>query len=198
MIKFININNELPYTLFKKKYIEALDAKQKNIEAISISSYDKNKQEVDSRFVNLKFIQDDKFIFFSNYNSPKSHAFSSHNQISGLFFWTSTNVQIRIKAKIKKTSSKFNQDYFQKRSLEKNALAICSMQSEPTNSYQCILDKYNKTYKEGNLSTCPEHWGGFSFIPFYFEFWKGHESRINKRLVFKKINDHWKKLIIQP
>ena len=39
------------------------------------------------RFVNLKFIDNDKFIFFTNYNSPKSLAFETHNQISGLFFW---------------------------------------------------------------------------------------------------------------
>ena len=32
------------------------------------------KSEVDSRYVNLKFIECKKFIFFSNYNSPKSNS----------------------------------------------------------------------------------------------------------------------------
>ena len=91
MIHFNNLSCEKPFLLFKEKYDEALELKQKNIEAISISTYNKEKNEVDSRFVNLKFIDNDKFIFFTNYNSPKSRALETHNQISGLFFWTTTN-----------------------------------------------------------------------------------------------------------
>ena len=56
MIKFNKLNKELPFLLFKEKYEEALDAGQKNIEAISISTFNKNTDEVDSRYVNLKFI----------------------------------------------------------------------------------------------------------------------------------------------
>ena len=77
-------------------------ASQKNIEAISISSYNTKKHEVDSRYVNLKFINNDEFIFFSNYKSPKASAFNSHNQIAALLYWPSINVQIRMKAKIRK------------------------------------------------------------------------------------------------
>ena len=72
MIKFNNLNQEIPYRLFKEKYDEALNADQKGIEAISISSYIKEMNEVDSRYVNLKFISNDEFIFFSNYDSPKA------------------------------------------------------------------------------------------------------------------------------
>jgi hypothetical protein len=57
MIQFNNLNQEIPYLLFKEKYDEALNAGQKGIEAISISSYNKEISEVDSRYVNLKFIQ---------------------------------------------------------------------------------------------------------------------------------------------
>ena len=56
MFEFKNINKELPYIIFKARYDEALQANQKNIEAMSISSYNKESSEVDSRFVNLKFI----------------------------------------------------------------------------------------------------------------------------------------------
>ena len=56
MIKFININQGTPYQTLKEKYDEALDAGQRGIEAISISSYNNEMREVDSRYVNLKFI----------------------------------------------------------------------------------------------------------------------------------------------
>jgi len=63
MIQFNNLNQEIPYQLLKEKYDEALNAGQRGIEAISISSYNKEISEVDSRYVNLKFISNDEFIF---------------------------------------------------------------------------------------------------------------------------------------
>ena len=103
-----------------------------------------------------------------------------------------------MKAKIKKTSQKFNQGYFFNRSKEKNALAISSRQSEKIISYEEVIKNYEITQKKADLSICPDYWGGFSFIPYYFEFWEGHESRINKRMIYKKTDKKWEKLIIQP
>jgi pyridoxamine 5'-phosphate oxidase len=198
MIKFNYYNKEIPYLLFKAKYDEAVDAGQKGIEAISISSYNQEISEVNSRYVNLKFIINDEFIFFSNYESPKASSFNSSNQIAALLYWPNINVQIRMKAKIKKTSNDYNQKYFFDRSVEKNALAISSNQSKPIDSYSQVKENYNKSLKNDDLKKCPEFWGGYSFTPYYFEFWEGHESRLNKREVYEKSGDSWKHLILQP
>jgi pyridoxamine 5'-phosphate oxidase len=198
MIQFNNLNKDIPYLLFKEKYNEALNQGQKGIEAISISSYNKEINEVDSRYVNLKFIIKDEFIFFSNYNSPKASSFNSHNQIGALIYWPSVNTQIRMRAKIKKTSLDFNQNYFFDRSRKKNALAISSNQSNPIESYNQVQENYNACLKNDDLKKCPKHWGGFSFTPYYIEFWEGHESRINKREVYNKIDGDWKQLFLQP
>ena len=154
--------------------------------------------EVDSRYVNLKFVSNNEFIFFSNYNSPKASSFISHNQIAALIYWPTINVQIRMKAKINKTSKEFNQEYFYDRSDKKNALAISSNQSKQIDSYFKVNENYTKSLKKDNLKKCPEYWGGYSFIPHYFEFWEGHESRINKREVFEKNNGTWKHSFLQP
>jgi len=198
MIQFNNLNQETPYLFLKEKYDEAVDAGQKGIEAISISSYNKEISEVDSRYVNLKFILNDEFIFFSNYDSPKASSFISHDQIAVLLYWPSINAQIRMKATIKRTTDEFNQNYFFNRSEEKNALAISSNQSKPINSYSQVKENYNKSLKNNDLKKCPEFWGGYSFTPYYFEFWEGHESRLNKREVYEKSYDSWKHLILQP
>jgi pyridoxamine 5'-phosphate oxidase len=198
MIQFNNLSQETPYQLFKAIYYKALDKDQKNIEAISISSFNNKLNEVDSRYVNLKFITNDEFIFFSNYNSPKAISFNSHNQIAALLYWPSINVQIRMKAKIKKTSNEYNQKYFFDRSEEKNALAISSKQSKSIDSYGQVKENYNKSLKNDDLKKCPEFWGGYSFTPYYFEFWEGHESRLNKREVYEKSDDRWKHHILQP
>jgi len=198
MIQFNNLNQEIPYQILKDKYDKAANAGQKSIEAISVSSFNKEIHEVDSRYVNLKLIINDEFIFFSNYNSPKASAFSLFDQITALMYWSSTNVQIRMKAKIKKTSNAFNQKYFLDRSEEKNALAISSNQSKPIDSYNQVKENYNKSLKNDDLKKCPKFWGGYSFTPYYFEFWEGHESRLNKREAYEKSDDSWKHFILQP
>lgn len=198
MVKFKNLLKEDPYIIFKDRYDAALNSGQKNIEAMVLSSYNTNSMEVDSRCVNLKFIEGNKFIFFTNYNSPKSIAFRSHQQISVLFYWQSINNQIRIKAKINRTSDDYNQKYFRKRSLNKNALAISSNQSQRIESYDYVVKKYNEIKDTHDLQKCPDFWGGFSFIPYYFEFWEGNDSRLNSRDVYQISNNKWENFIIEP
>ena len=198
MIELNNISNETPYRIFKEKYEDSLNANQKIIEAICISSFSSDENEVNARFVNLKFVKDKEFIFFSNYESPKSRDFISHNQISALIYWNATNVQIRMKAKIKKTSKEFNMEYFAKRDIKKNALAISSKQSNKIASYEDVSVNHEKSLQKDNLEQCPEYWGGYSFIPYYFEFWEGHKSRLNKREVYEYQNNKWIHNYLQP
>ena len=107
MIQFDDLSQETPYLILKEKYDIALKAKQKNIEAICISSYSLKNQEVHARYVNLKFVNDKEFIFFSNYNWPKSIDFNTHNQITALIYWNNINTQIRIKPGVGKSNNKW-------------------------------------------------------------------------------------------
>ena len=198
MVDFINDCKDKPFVVFKNMYKEAICNKQIAIEAISISSWSNIFREVDSRYVNLKVIDNKNFIFFSNYKSSKAKQFNSHDQIAAVVYWSSINVQIRMKAKIKKTSNEYNQKYFFDRSEEKNALAISSNQSKPIDSYSQVEENYNKSLINDDLKKCPEFWGGYSFTPYYFEFWEGHESRLNKREVYEESDNSWKHIILQP
>ena len=198
MIKFKNLSQETPYLLFKEKYNESLKAGQKNIEAICISSYSMKHKEVRARFVNLKFIIDQDFIFFSNYQSPKSEDFLSHKQITGLIYWHNIDAQIRMKARIHKTDKNFNKEYFANRDKKKNALAISSKQSFPIDSYESVEKNHKKCFEDNNLDKCPDYWGGFSFTPYYFEFWQGHKSRLNRREVYELRSNKWIHYFLQP
>ena len=198
MIKFLKQSNDEPYLIFKKKYEEAIQANQPSIEAISISSFDLKSKIVNSRYVNLKFVDNDRFIFFTNYNSPKSNDFQSHKQIAATFFWHATNTQIRIRANIKKTSESFNKKYFKTRSRAKNALAISSNQSQPISTYELIKEKYDNAIKKYNLTKCPEYWGGYEFTPYEIEFWEGNNFRLNKRNLYKKNDTRWDHFILEP
>ncbi len=199
MIKFMNLSEERPYKEFKELYNKAIDKKQSAIEAVSISSYNNELNEVESRFVNLKYIFKDEWIFFSNYNSAKSKSFKLHPQISAVFYWKKINTQVRIKAKIYKTSEEFSDKHFASRSAEKNALAISSNQSRPIDSFDDIRAKYLETLDNKNLlQTRPSYWGGYSFKPYSFEFWTGHDFRLNKRSLYQKNKENWDYYLLEP
>lgn len=198
MIVFKNIENSEPYNIYKKYYLSAEEANENIIEAILIASVDKKKDYVDARFVNLKYIIGDEWIFFSNYNSPKANQFTSHNQISAVIFWPKTNVQIRIKAKIKRCAETFSDEHFSERSQFKNALAISSNQSMPAKSYDEVINNYNKALNSMTNKKRPDYWGGFSFTPYSFEFWEGNSSRINKRDLYEKKHNKWIHQVLQP
>ena len=154
---------------------------------------------MNTRIVNLKSIIGNEFIFFSNYDSPKSIEFKEQSRISAILFWNTINVQIRMKAAIKRTSPEFNKRYFKERSLKKNALAISSNQSQEIESYEAVIQNYDKCIKNDDLKKCPDNWGGFSFIPYNYEFWEGHKNRINKRKAFiKNTNNTWTSSFLQP
>ena len=198
MINFIDLNKSLPYKIFLKHYRHALKQQQSSIEAICISSFNVHLGEVSSRYVNLKYIKDTEWIFFSNYNSPKSQDFISHNQIAATIFWDSIKLQIRIKAKITNTDSSFSDEHFNLREREKNSLSISSDQSARIESFSKIEKNFKDVHESDTNHSRPNYWGGFSFTPYYFEFWEGGEFRLNKRNAYTFQKDCWKSDILQP
>ena len=85
MIDLSNISKDLPHARFLEEYKRAIELDQANIEAVCISSVD-SQNKPHSRYVNLKFVNDNEWIFFSNYESPKSLQFENNNSIAALFF----------------------------------------------------------------------------------------------------------------
>ena len=154
---------------------------------------------VDSRFVNLKYVRENEWIFFSNYNSIKAMQFKEHNQISACMYWHKTDTQIRLKAKIKKSDKNFSDNHYNKRAISKNALAHSSNQSKIINSYDDVKNKYAKCLNDENLIIKrPEYWGGYSFIPYQIEFWVGNQNRLNYREMHEMVDESWIKTILEP
>jgi pyridoxamine 5'-phosphate oxidase len=198
MFEINSLNNSAPYKKFKHYLSKALKNNQHNMDAILIASYDKFNNEVDARYVNLKYINNDKWIFFTNYNSPKAQQFINHDQISAVIYWPIVNIQIRMKAVIKKTTKDISENHFKKRAREKNAIAISSNQSSKIESYELVEKNYKDVLNSQNLELCPDFWGGYEFTPHHIEFWEGSANRLNKRELFIFNDDCWNKYILQP
>ncbi len=201
MIDFLNIENSEPYKLFQESFKKAKGLEQKNADAVCLSTLDYEKNEISSRFVNLKYIVENKWYFFSNYSSKKARDIEKNNQISAVLFWQETVTQVRIKAKIFKATNEFSDTHFMKRSIEKNALAISSNQSRRIKDLEEVQRKFSNTLtdlKKKESYERPKYWGGYYFIPYYFEFWEGNKDRVNKRVVFEEIRNKWEKSYLEP
>lgn len=202
IIKLIDFDKDLnqPSKKFQELYIKALDKKQPNCNAACVATCNKETLRVTSRFVNIKYISKNKYIFFSNYNSRKALDISSNKNVSCVFFWPSINTQIRIEGNINKSPESFSDTHFNKRSHEKNSLAISSYQSSEVDSYNTVIKNYKHIYNSYDQETKrPQYWGGYEIIPNYFEFWEGNINRLNKREVHK-ISDSgdWEISYLQP
>ena len=128
----------------------------------------------------------------------KTRRITDETEIKPRLTRNSINTQIRMRANIKQTSKEFNDNYFFSRSPKKNALAISSKQSNKIDSYERVEERYKETESGKDLNKCPTYWGGFVFRPYYFEFWEGHDNRLNKRKVYELQNQKWVEYFLQP
>ena len=162
MIIFENLPSEKPYKEFSSFYNKAKSLGQTQIEAMAISSYNSSKKQVDSRYVNLKYIIGEEWIFLVITILKKPVILVQINLFQPYFFWQSINLQVRIKGKIFKTSEGFSDKHFSERKLDKNALAISSRQSQKIESYEMVKENFYKTLDDASsLKLRPNYWGDF-------------------------------------
>lgn len=202
MIEFKVTKNQIstPIEKLQKLYKKAVESNQILPQAVCISSIDIENDFVDSRFVNLKYVRENEFIFFSNYKSNKAKQFESNPdlKVTMLVYWSSIDAQIRIQGLLSKLHQHESDIHYKRRSKEKNALSTSSNQSSKIEKYEDVVNKYNKTLESNNFDIRPDYWGGYTLEASYFEFWKGNENRLNKREVYELEKDNWNQYILEP
>lgn len=144
-----------------------------------------------SRVVLLKAVDENGFVFYTNYHSRKGKEILENNFGSLLFFWDKLERQVRMEGTIEKIEAHLSEKYFASRPYESRLSAIVSEQSEEISSREYLEDKLEELQKSGEVKR-PEHWGGFILKASYFEFWQGRASRLHDRIVYKSEKGVWK------
>lgn len=147
-----------------------------------------------SRVLLLKGIHENKFVFFTNYNSSKAVDIESNDRVAMNFLWLPLQRQIRIEGVVTKTDSQFSSEYFSKRPRGSQIGAIASPQSDLVPDRKHLEDLFLKTQMnfEGIDSLpCPENWGGYFVSPTYLEFWQGRGNRMHDRICYQKNASTW-------
>ncbi|MBB1138695.1 pyridoxal 5'-phosphate synthase [Myroides sp. WP-1] len=153
-----------------------------------------------SRFVSCKEIIDNRFIITGSKTARKGREVEENNKVSLAFWWTSTNVQVRIQGVIEELDTFSSHRYFQERNRESQVVSIVSAQgedlinlSELEVAYTALLQQY-----EGKALPTPTSFAAWAVQPFRIEFLLFSEARFHERILFEYKNGEWNNRALKP
>jgi len=181
-----------PLQQFKVWFDEALGAEVLEPNAMNLSTITPNGRPT-SRIVLLKGIEENEFVFYTNYQSRKGMEMEKNPYVCLNFFWAELERQVRIEGTVSKVSAATSDEYFNSRPRGSRIGAHVSPQSEIISSRSVLEEKAKELFTEfeGKEVIRPNHWGGYSVKPYLFEFWQGRESRLHDRVLYEEIDGQW-------
>lgn len=176
---------DAPITFFRKWFQQAEAATITEVNAMTLATA--NIWGMPSaRTVLLKGIEDDGFLFFTNYESEKGRQIADEQSVALLFFWKELERQVRIEGIAIKIPATDSAAYFHSRPRGSQISAAISPQSQVIPNREALetaVKALEEKY-EGMPIPYPEHWGGYKVIPEKIEFWQGRSNRLHDRIIF--------------
>ena len=180
-----------PFEQFSKWLEDAVKAEIYDPNACSLATVDGEGRPV-SRAVLLKALEDEQFVFYTNYQSRKSSHLDQNPNTCMHFPWFALQRQVIVTGKVEKIDADRAEEYFLSRPLESKLGAWASRQSERVDSREALEKTYLEMQEKfGDNPPKPPHWGGFALIPETIEFWQGGPSRLHDRFMYSLKNNHW-------
>lgn len=189
-----------PFVIARKWLAEAEATEVNDPNAIALSTVDADGLP-NARMVLLKDIEDDAFVFYTNYGSAKAQELDGQGKAAFVMHWKSLRRQIRVRGEISREDGTQADAYFASRSLKSRLGAWASKQSQPLSSRGALMAEVAKvTATKGPMPKRPPFWGGYRLIPSEIEFWADGEFRLHDRFrwVRENVSDSWKIVRLSP
>ncbi len=134
------------------------------------------------RIILVKAIEDDAFVFFTNYNSVKGRELEASGKAALNFHWKSLARQVRVRGLVARESEEKSDAYYRTRPLGSRIGAWVSRQSEPLDSREMLVQSVRKAEAAfGRNPQRPPYWGGYRITPLEVEFWAAGKFRLHDR-----------------
>ncbi len=174
-----------PFALFAAWQQQAIQSGLLDPTAMVLASVDADGQP-SQRIVLLKNVDEQGFVFYTNYNSRKAYEMAANANVALLFPWHVMERQVRISGEAVKVNAAESAKYFASRPRESQLAAWASPQSSALASRQVLLDKLDgvrEQFGDGEVPL-PPFWGGYRVIPHAIEFWQGGGNRLHDRFCY--------------
>lgn len=191
--------NKNPFKQFERWMEEAVGAEVPEPNAMTLATVDAN-QKPHTRIVLLKGLEDDSFIFYTNYGSDKGKELEQNPNASLCFLWLQLERQVRIDGTVEKIPKEESEAYFKQRPYKSQLGALASNQSAEVPNREFLEKKFadlEAKYPEGEVPM-PESWGGYRVIPETIEFWQGRRSRLHDRIKYQLTGNKWEIKRLSP
>lgn len=188
-----------PLVFFAKWFMEAQAAEVLEVNAMTLATVDE-QHKPHARIVLLKGLDEQGFVFYTNYDSAKGHQLDACPHAAIVFFWQELERQVRIEGTVARVSEDESDAYFNSRPEGSKLGAWASPQSQMI-SDRSVLDTNYEAYKAQFANADiprPKHWGGYRVIPKKIEFWQGRSSRMHDRIVFERNGSNWLSYRVAP
>ncbi|WP_407493522.1 pyridoxamine 5'-phosphate oxidase [Pseudooceanicola sp. MF1-13] len=170
-----------PFEITRAWLKEAEASEVNDPNAIALSTIDVSGMP-NIRMVLLKEIEEDAFVFFTNYGSVKAQEIDASGRAAFVMHWKSLRRQVRVRGHVTREDGPAADEYYRSRSLKSRLGAWASRQSEPLSSRTALMAEVAKvTAQKGTDPDRPEFWGGYRISPVEIEFWADGAFRLHDR-----------------
>jgi pyridoxamine 5'-phosphate oxidase len=146
-----------------------------------------------NRMVLLKGVDDDGFVFFTNYRSAKGRDLEDNPHAALVFHWQPLGRQVRVTGPVRKVKVAESDAYFATRPPGSRYSAAASPQSESILRREDLerrVDELKAEYPDNTIPR-PRHWGGYRLQPDVIEFWTHRDDRLHDRIRYRRKRGGW-------
>jgi pyridoxamine 5'-phosphate oxidase len=188
-----------PIRRFRRWFAEARRSAVPRPEAAALATVD-TRGRPSVRYVLLKSVGEDGFVFYTNSRSRKGRELEIHPYASLAIYWDATGRQVRVEGRVRSVSDREADAYWAERPRDSQLASLASRQSKPVGTRAELLAEYRRLSDkyDGQEIPRPPHWTGYRIVPDRIEFWTRREPRLHERELFTRSRGVWRAEILQP